>query len=158
MDIDVTGYSYDPIKGLFYNRFGHEIGSYTRKYGRILIEGRQISLARLAFKIMTGKWPSSQIDHIDRNPHNNRWDNIRECSRNENMRNRDVFENSKTGFKGVYIQRYKQRLSYLSSIQVDGRRIFLGSFRTPEEAAMAYDIAALIYHKEFSNLNFKRGV
>lgn len=155
MNVDVTGFSYNPITGKFYNRFSHEIGSYTRKYGRTYIDGKQVSLSRLAVKIMTGKWPSDQVDHIDGNPHNNCWINLRECSRNQNMKNRKVYDNNITGFKGVYFQKYKQRISYLSSIQVDNKRIFLGTFKTPEEAARAYDAAAIIHHKEFSNLNFK---
>lgn len=35
--MDVTGYSYDPVEGKFFNRFGREVGSYTRKYGRLVI-------------------------------------------------------------------------------------------------------------------------
>lgn len=155
---NVTGYSYNADTGIFTNRFGHEIGSYTQKYGRIIIDGKQISLSRLAVKIMTGKWPPEQVDHIDGNTHNNKWDNLRVCTKNQNMQNRKTYSNSTTRFKGVYVQRYKQRVSYLASIQVDGKRIFLGSFKEPELAAKAYDEAAMKYHKEFSNINFKENV
>lgn len=155
MDIDITGLSYNPDIGKFYNRFGREVGSYTQKYGRLIINGRQVSLSRLAVKIMTGKFPSDQVDHIDGDTHNNCWSNLRVCTRNQNMKNRKRYESNSTGYKGVYTQTYKQRITYLSSIQVDGCRIFLGTFKTPEEAARAYDDAAIIHHKEFSNLNFK---
>ena len=156
MDVDVAGISYDPITGIFYNRASREIGSYSnRKYGRINIGTVQVSLSRLAIKIMTGKWPSDQVDHINGNTKDNRWENLRVCSRSQNQRNKPAYCNSKTRYKGVYSARYKQREYFLASIQCDGKRIFLGSFKTPELAAIAYDDSARIYHKEFANLNFK---
>jgi AP2 domain len=43
---------------------------------------------------------------------------------------------------------------YRAYIRVDRKRIHLGSYATPEEAARAYDVAALIYHGSFSYLNY----
>ena len=84
------------------------------------------------------------VDHIDHDTLNNQKANLRVCSVLENRRNNSVV--GKCGFKGVYI---------LASITVNGKNISLGTFETLEEAAHAYDTAAIKYFGEFANLNFK---
>ena len=153
--LDVTGYRYDPVTGLFFNSRGKEIGSYTQKYGRIPVKKTQVSLSRLAVRLMTGEWPRGQVDHIDRNTHNNKWDNLRVCSRADNLKNSSVYMSNKLGIKGVFKKKFKAGPAYVASIQSDNKRIYLGRFETPEEAGKAYDEAAKTLHKEFANLNFK---
>ena len=57
---------------------------------------------------------------------------------------------SNTGYKGVRLFKNK----WGARIQVKGERKFLGLFNTAEEAAKAYDVAAMELHGEFANLNF----
>lgn len=45
---------------------------------------------------------------------------------------------------------------WLARIKTDSENKKLGYFKTPEEAAMAYDLAAIAYHGEFANINFRQ--
>ena len=114
--------------------------------------------------IKDGKWTSSimhrmimnpnkgdQIDHIDHNGLNNQKSNLRICTHSQNQMNR--YGSSSTGYKGVYKSRHG---NYFASIQYDNKRISLGTYKTPEEAAQIYDNAAMRYHKEYANLNFPK--
>lgn len=150
------GIIYDPITGLFFNLRGQQVGSYTRKYGRICIKGKEYKLSRLAVFLKTGKQleDNEEVDHINGNTHDNRWINLRVCTRKDNAKNRRRYKNNKSGYKGVHQAKYKDKIYHYARIQVDNRSIFLGSFPSAKEAAKAYDDAARKYHKEFSALNF----
>lgn len=99
------------------------------------------------------------IDHINGNKLDNRKSNLRVCSHSQNQWNRSKQKNNTSGYKGVYLDRrdgawYSQVLSR----QKDKRIVFSSKrYKTPIEAARAYDRMALEHHGEFANLNFKRG-
>lgn len=109
-------------------------------YVIIRIEGRAFVAHRLAWLYMTGKWPSLSVDHINCIRSDNRWCNLREASKSENQRNRNVTKSSKSQLKGAY----KKGSKYVSYI-------CLGTFDTPEEASAMYAKAAKIFHGEFAN-------
>jgi hypothetical protein len=83
------------------------------------------------------------IDHIDRDRKNNHFSNLRFVDHSCNNRNKTVF--NKTGFVGVY----KRRDKYIARIRLDGTKIYLGSFDTPEEAGDAYQIVYNNIMKEY---------
>ena len=149
---------YDPETGLFYwkntvrhSRKGMKAGVSNNKKAIIIgIDGRLMSAHRLAYLWMTGSIPE-EIDHIDRNPSNNAWLNLRPANTAENKRNRGIPRNNTSGYKGVFWDQKKWR----SAIKVDYQRKYLGSFDTAEEAARAYDAAARLYHGQFAYLNFQ---
>ncbi|APM39404.1 HNH endonuclease [Clostridium kluyveri] len=95
--------------------------------------------------------PKQIIDHIDGNGLNNCKSNLRIVTSQQNSFNRryKVLKTSK--YKGVYwnsqFKRWKAR------IQVDGKRILIGTFENEEDAARAYSEKALFYFKEFAKLN-----
>ncbi|MCK9461460.1 MAG: HNH endonuclease [Proteobacteria bacterium] len=90
-----------------------------------------------------------EVDHRDMDRLNNTKNNLRVCTRTENMRNASHNRNSAVPYKGISIS----RCGFLSRIQVDKKQIFLGYFKTALEAAKAYDNAATELHGEFARLN-----
>ena len=56
--------------------------------------------------------------------------------------------------KGVHYFNGRNKNKWMARIQVDGKRLFLGYFKFPKEAAKTYDIAAKKYFGEFARLNF----
>ncbi len=93
-----------------------------------------------------------QVDHINGDRLDNRKNNLRLCSCAENSRNRIRQRDNKSGYKGVCY--HKKSGKWVAQIHVDGKNFNLGYFITSEDAARAYDIAALDLHKEFAKLNF----
>jgi len=89
-------------------------------------------------------------DHINRDRLDNRRSNLRRCTRQQNTFNRRPM--SKSGYKGAYSS--PTLSGWRAQIMVNGKCLYLGSFRTPEDAARAYDTAARDHYGEFAYLNF----
>lgn len=96
---------------------------------------------------------SPEIDHKNRNGLDNRDDNLRPCTHGQNKANKERKKNSISGFKGVSRQNCKS-VRWFAVIGVQCRHITLGSFSSIEDAARAYDRAAIRYYGEFARTNF----
>ena len=105
-------------------------------YIRIKVDGVNYLAHRLAWLWMTGDWPGQHIDHIDGNPSNNRWENLRCVTHQVNLQNRrHATVSNKSGFLGVT----SRGGSHMARIKrTDGKTIHLGSYGTPEQAHEAY--------------------
>ncbi len=122
-----------------------------RVAGRIQKNGyRYINLGklRLAHRLIwfwhNGRFPVTDIDHINRNRSDNRIENLRECTKVQNMRGRFIRQ---FGSRGV---RVSSRNRWRARIWVDGRRINLGSFKSEKDAALAYARAAVDHFGAFA--------
>ena len=90
---------------------------------------RHESLARYILGLSKGD--NKIADHIDRNTFNNLKSNLRIVNATESVRNRSNWGTS--NYRGVY----KNGKNWASSIMVQGKKIFLGTFLTQELAFTA---------------------
>ena len=90
-------------------------------------------------------------DHINRNRLDNRRSNLRVATDTQNCRNSGIRSHNTTGYKGVAHRKHSTR--WWARIVVDGKFIYLGQYDTAEEAALAYNKAAIKYFGEFASPN-----
>jgi HNH endonuclease/AP2 domain len=115
----------------------------------IQVEGKRYKAHQLAWLIALGEWPPAglEIDHKNRNPLDNRLSNLRLVTKSQNQWNRDADRRNASGFKGVSKHACGNR--WAAEIKAHGKRHRLGLFKTPEEAAAAYQRAAAELHGEY---------
>lgn len=132
---------------------GKVAGNIGRKgYCYVSINNRSYAAHRIIWKLAYGNIPNDlHIDHIDGNPKNNRIDNLRLATNQQNQLNRktDSKRKHEIPFKGVY----KHKNKYKSEIKTSEGRLYLGLFNTPELAALAYNEAAREHHGSHAQLN-----
>lgn len=93
----------------------------------------------------------SMVDHKDGDGLNNRRHNLRGCTRRDNSANSRKRQHTSSRFKGVSYNSGK----WLATIGYDRKTHYLGRYDTEEDAAMAYDRAALRHFGTFAKVNFK---
>lgn len=98
--------------------------------GRLL--GERYRAHRVIWLLHTGSWPSDQIDHINGNKSDNRIENLRDVSGQENLRNQRRRSTNTSGYAGVSWHKRDNRWS--AQIWHDGRKRHLGLFKSRDEA------------------------
>ncbi len=111
-------------------------GDQGRGYRRVNVDREMYQATHLIWLIQTGRLPKPgfQIDHIDRNPRNNCWSNLREVTPRENCQNKDYWP----------AKRYTLTDRFCTSparVPREGRVYFHGSIVPP----MALQVAASGY-------------
>jgi len=116
-------------------------------YRRVLIDGRLYQLHSVVWFWVYGEWPVGQIDHVNHITDDNRIENLRLADRTQQNANR---QNTRPGrLKGAYFREWGR---WQSKIVVRGRKIYLGTFDTEEEAHEAYGRAAREHFGEYACL------
>ena len=107
---------------------------------------------RLAWLHYYGEWPKSEIDHRNQVKIDNRIENLRDITHPQNLMNGAKQVWGKSEYRGVVWS--KKGNKWQAQIKANGKTIFLGYFIIEEDAARAYDRAALEYFEEYASLNF----
>jgi len=148
-------FSYDPVTGYFTRivtcggkgAAGRIAGSdYGKGYRYITVDNKDYRAGHLVWLWMTGKWADGEIDHIDRNPSNDAWSNLRVVTRSQNLTNRRVMSNNKLGVKGVNQGRSGK---YFATVYVNRKAVRLGAFDNIGDAAAAVRMGGLRHHGEY---------
>ena len=110
-------------------------GAMASQYWAISIFGRRYFAHRLVWAWHTREWPKGEIDHINGDKLDNRFENLRDVTRRVNKQNIRTPNRNNVGLLGTHLFRNGR---WKSSINVNGRNVHLGYFDTTEEAHEAY--------------------
>lgn len=111
-------------------------------YIRIRLDGKDYGAHRVIWELVTGKPPMQDIDHVNGVRKDNRWANLREASRSENIRNKEV---KKT--PGVYP--YGKEGKWMARIHLKRKVVHLGVFNSESQAVAARLLAEEKHYQEF---------
>lgn len=106
-----------------------------------------ISMHRLILDVPQGV----DIDHIDRNGLNNQRNNLRVATKIQNAGNQRKIVGASSRYKGVTWHKRDNR--WQAQLQTKKRMLFLGTFTIEQEAALAYDEAAMKYFGAYAYTN-----
>lgn len=123
----------------------------AKGYLRVNVDGYRYKVHQVVWFINYGQWPASQIDHRDRNPSNNRIDNLRLATNQENGANRGKNRNNTSGAKGICLLAASGKWS--AGIKINYVRHHLGEFKSKQQAINAYATAARKAFGEFYSEN-----
>ncbi|HEX3401933.1 MAG TPA: HNH endonuclease [Acetobacteraceae bacterium] len=114
----------------------------------IRIDYRLYRAHRLVWLYVHGRWPEGEIDHINGDPSDNRWANLRLATSSNQKMNARLRPDNTSGIKGVWYD--KRRSAWVAEIWVNGKKHHIGQFATLLEAKGARIAAAHRLHGEFA--------
>lgn len=136
---------YNPSTGVFTRKVsagnskaGSVVGNLSKKgYLKAMVQGKYVKMHQLAWFYVHGRWPGSQLDHINRIKQDNRIENLRVSDTSANCLNQaGPRVNNRSGLQGVH--RIPKTGRYRAACTVRGFKHDLGVFATAEEAHQAY--------------------
>lgn len=120
-----------------------------QRYLRVLVNGKPRQLHRMIFLHQNGYLPDT-TDHIDGNRFNNRIENLRSITQQQNCLNKKHKSNSSSLYKNVYLQPSPKnknwKRNWVVSLTVDKKRKYIGSFEDVELADLVAQEARNKYH------------
>lgn len=146
--------NYDSLTGLFTWKInkgrvkkGTEIKYINNNYKYVGINYKTYALHRLAWLYVYGYFPK-EIDHINGNKSDNRIDNLRECTRQQNCQNRIDTKNKSSFIRNVHWHKLAKK--WQVRVQIKNKRLCLGLFDDLELAELVAEEARNKYHKDFA--------
>lgn len=150
-------FDYDAETGVFTRRVDMALHKFKAgspaglgKHGshaQIKIRGRSYKTHRLAWLYVYGEWPNGWLDHVNRNPSDNRIANLRVATPSQNKMNCDLRADNSSGHKGVTWVSSRRR--WVSHCTVNKVRKQLGYFKDKQAAIDAYETYAKAHHGDF---------
>lgn len=143
---------YDPETGEFWwtdkapKKVAGKLANAKDRLGYVClkINGKMYKAHRLAWAFVHGEFTDQNIDHINGNPSDNRISNLRLVSHSVNLQNqRKARSDSSTGLLGVS----PNGAGWRAGIRVNGKKVNLGTHKTPQLAHLAYVEAKRKYHE-----------
>lgn len=129
---------------LYLNQYKWHLGNgYVRRTTYSSGNKKNIRMHRVIMRSEKG----CMVDHINGNKLDNRKENLRICTHQENMRNRKIPLTNKTGYKGIREKKFGKKWEV--QIGVNHKNIYLGTFSNKQEAIRIYSIAAKKYFGDF---------
>jgi hypothetical protein len=130
-------------------KIGNKAGTSKRQNGYLYIRilGKVYLHHRMIFLHQYGYLPK-MLDHIDGIRHNNKIENLRECSFSENGFNKKLTNKNTSGHKNVVWS--KQRKKWRVQMRVYGKNLSFGFYDDIELASLVAEEAREKYHKEFA--------
>ena len=136
---------YDHVNGSLLNKNGEAVGCVNKDgYLQVNIGGKLKLVHRIIYEIVYGFVPEF-VDHVDGNRLNNRPENLRPATRNQNQHNRKLNSNNKSGVKGVSFSRGKWQVR----VQINGKERFFGRHEDIELAELVAQEARNKYHGDY---------
>ena len=109
---------------------------------------RRTSDGRYLHNLLMNPEKGLVTDHINRDKLDNRRNNLRVCSRRQNLLNTSLRSDNTTGYKGV--SKTTKTDTYEVNIWNKGKRTRRTGFKSPEEAFTIYSKLANKLHGEFA--------
>lgn len=133
-----------PCKSVAANQ---KAGYFNKKYKKIKIKHKSYFAHRLIYMMFHGYVPEF-IDHIDNNPENNRIENLRPATRQQNNSNAKLRMDATSGAKGVNWHKKQQKWNV--RVSINGKRQNIGAFDDHELAELVAVMAREKYHGAFA--------
>ena len=127
----------------------------THGYRQVTFKGKPYLEHRLIWLYHYGVWPKDQIDHINHIRNDNRIENLREATNQQNQFNRRSVKGSSSVHKGVYW--YPNYSKWLVKYTRDGKQYHVGYFTDELEAAKAYKNAVKNHQGDYKMENTYNG-
>jgi hypothetical protein len=129
------------------NSYKHVGWVNSQGYLQTEVFGKTFMVHRIIYEMHSGEIPDGMyVDHIDRNPLNNRIENLRAVDKALSKINTKTPVTNTTGYKGVLATpsgRFQARLGYKR------KKLYIGLYDTAEEAAQAVKEVAMELYGEF---------
>ena len=161
------GFLYWKVKIARKVKVGEKAGGMKKYEGKprwfIRLNKTYYASARLIFLWHKGYLPET-VDHRDHNTLNDFIENLRAATRLQNNRNTSSHKNAASNYLGVSVANRNKFISddgsvgyrysyWQAQITIETKHLHLGYFKTEDDAAFAYNVAAAKYFGEFANLN-----
>lgn len=148
---------YSPVEGtLVWKQVVHSacklgasaLATNPKYYPKIQLGGKRYPTHKIVYMLVTGAYPVGEIDHVDTDILNIKWDNLRPASRSEQNCNKRRYKNNTSGVKGVTFEPITGK--WRAGIRLNNKTHNLGLFSNLEEAKEKITIYRNNLHKEFA--------